>query len=79
MTVIKPISKMAYSISKTSAVIKDKITDFEATPNSISANFGNILHSRPTILPTKALTMIKMVNCFQFSFRPSLTASDMLV
>jgi hypothetical protein len=51
--------------------MKDKIAVFEATPNSSSANCGMIVRSMPIIPPTNALTITKMVNCFQFALSPS--------
>jgi len=41
-------------------------------PNSISANFGKIVRSKPAIPPTKAFTITRIVNCNQFSFSLSL-------
>jgi hypothetical protein len=52
--------------------MKERIAVFEATPNSNSANCGKIVLSIPIIPPTKALTITKMENCFQFSFNPIL-------
>ena len=50
----------------------DNIAVLDATPNSISANFGKIVRSKPTIPPTNAFTITKIENCNQFSLRPSL-------
>lgn len=50
----------------------------DATPNSISANFGKIVRSNPTIPPTNALTITKIVNWIQFSLSPSLMFFDIV-
>ncbi|WP_409012520.1 hypothetical protein [Arcicella rosea] len=66
------------ALLKPKAVMKESIATFDTIPNSCSANWGMIERSKPTMPPTKALTITKSVNCCQFSLRPNF-ASIMLI
>ena len=61
------------------AVIKDRIAVLDDTPNVTLANSGKMDRSIPTIPPTKAFTMIRMVNCFQFSLSPKVVVVNFAV
>src|SRR6266545_1155315 len=67
----RPANRLASALTIPKLTINERASDFEVSPKSASAMRGTTVRSKPTIAPTKALTMTSNVNCCQLARNPS--------
>src|SRR6266568_2853304 len=74
----RPAKRFASAFTTPKLMMKESTAVVDARPNTWWPSSGTMLRSRPTIAPTKALTITSSVNCCQLARRPSCTTDTSL-